>query len=49
MRGERQRRGAVKRLPWLTLTENILIAKLNQPASRRGPENLRRRVDQGDM
>lgn len=30
-RGER--RGAVKRLPWLTLTENILIAKLNLPAS----------------
>lgn len=34
MRGERWRRGAIKRLPWLMVTENILIAKLNQPASR---------------
>lgn len=33
-REREERRGAVKRLPRLMLTENILIAKLNQPASR---------------
>lgn len=45
LRGRRERRGAVKRLPWLMLAENILIAKLNQPASRCGSENLQRRVE----
>lgn len=37
--GRRGGEGAVKRLPWLMLTENILIAKLNQPASQ--PKNPR--------